>query len=1019
MTRKRRVSLIGNREKRADNPIANHPVSFSWGKMSESFDPYLKWLGIRDPQRPPNHYRLLGLDPLEDDLDVIASAADRQMAHVRRFQHGEHLELSQQLLNELAAARVCLLNREKKLQYDEQPAIQIRSRRRVSILVRVGLLGLLFLAAIAIWRVRFDMAGKSHEDPALESMLPDNDMSVMTFTLTPTVDNEIDTIAGMAKLLDKRTPPWEHVAQATDSTLSIPLKWTELQPSLRALQQRALDDAAGNLNRAHQADSQAENTSELRRIGLYHDQLTHHWRFVDEGLQSLKPGQGLDYWRSPVTVVSVETDQLELEAIGGQKLVFQLARDQIDPYLAAGITLYAMRESGPMAHFVVGTFLALDDLAKDKSLASDYLRLASEQGIPTNLLCFPALEKSDPIISTPTIHADGLQPATPEVAGLANTTVAQIAEAGEQADLPDESPPDKSPNGQTSANQESASNAETADIHTPTDSSEAVAAQPIDYDEDDPDDDREELSEQGTDGEDQTQEMGHEVAKHPIPDSEELEDAKNRVSITYKDQLANRNPAEQLELFRRLKSNADLTDDDVVRYVLLWKAVEVAGDLGRFRLAFTTMDRIDDYFDIDVWEEKQQRIEKYSKTKQAPKDRNVLIRAMWQTAEQAAADHRWKLAEQTIADAIRLANKHRNRYLADTLRVDQQRFEQSNKLFTRLSDGVLDNGPGDDRQLNQRVGEYLCFVKNNYANGLAYLAQGDNQQVAEVAKLDLANRDGENIQQDLGDRWLNTGKQYEKPIFQASASRRARYWYQMCLRKLKGLASDEIQRKIVEIDRQLFTGSLEQTQTAAVFSPPSRILLKDYEYTGDTPITVEAFVRPAKTTNSRTFETVVSNGAGGGWSLAAQLGKWRFQVHDGTSFQFSMSEPLALNQWVHLAGVYDGRQVCLYVDGLRQQRIARVQQHKPSQMNYLTIGASLDAQTGAGSFFTGQIREVRISLSARYTSKNFIPPPGLALDADTVVLLPFMDYRRQIAVDVANLNRRVEVHKATLIRLEN
>ncbi|MCH2183649.1 MAG: hypothetical protein MK108_16750, partial [Mariniblastus sp.] len=26
------------------------------------FDPYLKWLGIRDDERPPNHYRLLGFD---------------------------------------------------------------------------------------------------------------------------------------------------------------------------------------------------------------------------------------------------------------------------------------------------------------------------------------------------------------------------------------------------------------------------------------------------------------------------------------------------------------------------------------------------------------------------------------------------------------------------------------------------------------------------------------------------------------------------------------------------------------------------------------------------------------------------------------------------------------------------------------------------------------------------------------------------------------------------------------------
>ncbi len=88
--------------------------------MADSFDPYLRWLGIRDPQRPPNHYRLLGVDLFENDSDVIAVAADRQMAHVRTFQTGQLAELSQRLLNELAVARICLLKPEKKAAYDAQ-----------------------------------------------------------------------------------------------------------------------------------------------------------------------------------------------------------------------------------------------------------------------------------------------------------------------------------------------------------------------------------------------------------------------------------------------------------------------------------------------------------------------------------------------------------------------------------------------------------------------------------------------------------------------------------------------------------------------------------------------------------------------------------------------------------------------------------------------------------------------------------------------------------------------------------
>jgi hypothetical protein len=88
--------------------------------MAKVFDPYHVWLGIPSGDRPINHYRLLGIEVFEDDPEVIDSAAERQMAHLRTFQGGSHSSLSQQLLNEVAAARVCLLRPEKKAVYDEQ-----------------------------------------------------------------------------------------------------------------------------------------------------------------------------------------------------------------------------------------------------------------------------------------------------------------------------------------------------------------------------------------------------------------------------------------------------------------------------------------------------------------------------------------------------------------------------------------------------------------------------------------------------------------------------------------------------------------------------------------------------------------------------------------------------------------------------------------------------------------------------------------------------------------------------------
>lgn len=89
-------------------PAANAP----------GFNAYHKWLGIPVSEQPPHFYRLLGIEPFEADSEVIAAGADRQMAHIKSFAAGQFADESQELLNELARARVTLLNPAQKAVYD-------------------------------------------------------------------------------------------------------------------------------------------------------------------------------------------------------------------------------------------------------------------------------------------------------------------------------------------------------------------------------------------------------------------------------------------------------------------------------------------------------------------------------------------------------------------------------------------------------------------------------------------------------------------------------------------------------------------------------------------------------------------------------------------------------------------------------------------------------------------------------------------------------------------------------------
>jgi len=99
-------------------------------ELTEHFDPYHRWLGIPPKHQPPDYYRLLSIERFEDDLEVITNAAERRIAHVRRYQLGPHSRLSQRILNQLAAARACLLDPNTKAEYDLQLREEVTAEAR-------------------------------------------------------------------------------------------------------------------------------------------------------------------------------------------------------------------------------------------------------------------------------------------------------------------------------------------------------------------------------------------------------------------------------------------------------------------------------------------------------------------------------------------------------------------------------------------------------------------------------------------------------------------------------------------------------------------------------------------------------------------------------------------------------------------------------------------------------------------------------------------------------------------------
>ena len=154
----------------------------------------------------------------------------------------------------------------------------------------------------------------------------------------------------------------------------------------------------------------------------------------------------------------------------------------------------------------------------------------------------------------------------------------------------------------------------------------------------------------------------------------------------------------------------------------------------------------------------------------------------------------------------------------------------------------------------------------------------------------------------------------------------------------------------------------------------------------DGPLTLETWFR-AKSFGKRTG--LVAKTESSDYGLFVSEGHPAFSVHLGGKYATAESKELVLTTgaWHHLAGVFDGKEVRLYLDGALLDTVKAAGKRDTNALP-LVVGGDVTKEGKSTDTFDGELDELRLSKSARYSGKSFEPQRRLGTDADTLLWLP-------------------------------
>lgn len=283
------------------------------------------------------------------------------------------------------------------------------------------------------------------------------------------------------------------------------------------------------------------------------------------------------------------------------------------------------------------------------------------------------------------------------------------------------------------------------------------------------------------------------------PSPEEQAAAEKLVKEIFKAEYSKKGPADRQALAKQLLKQGTQSKDDVkVQFVLFREARDMAAQAGDPATAIAAIDELSKQFSVDAPGMISATLTLAAKSAKTNEDFKTLVGASLKAIEGALRADDFDTAEKYAALAVQHARRAQDIPLTSRVAAKSREITETRARHEKLRKAreTLTTSP-DDPAANLVVGQFLCYVKGDWGQGLPLLAKGADATLSSLAQKDLGNPSDIPGEMAVGDGWWDLSEKEPSPA-KERLKERAGLWYANLAEKVTGLNKSKVDKRLIE-----------------------------------------------------------------------------------------------------------------------------------------------------------------------------------------------------------------------------